>query len=127
MDTILVANAGSSSVKFQLFEVARGGDLKRQIKGQIDGIGARPRLRAAKADGTILADRAYPVEDIHDVSTALQRAGAWLRDEQQIAPVAIGHRIVHGGPDYDTPVMIDETVLTRLERYIPLAPLHQPF
>lgn len=50
MDTILVANAGSSSVKFQVFAVEHDGSLKRQVKGQVDGIGTRPRLRATGAD-----------------------------------------------------------------------------
>jgi acetate kinase len=127
MYTILVANAGSSSVKFQLFEVGQRGDLKRLIKGQIDGIGTRPRLLATAADGTVLKDRTYPPEDVPDVSIALHKAGAWLREEQQVSPEAIGHRVVHGGPDYTGPVMINEEVLARLERYIPLAPLHQPY
>ena len=51
MDTILVVNAGSSSLKFQVFEIEAGANLKRLIKGQIDGIGTRPRLRATAADG----------------------------------------------------------------------------
>ena len=62
MDTILVVNAGSSSVKFQVFAVEGDGRLRRQIKGQMDGIGSRPRLRASDATGDTVADRAYPVE-----------------------------------------------------------------
>jgi acetate kinase len=73
-----------------------------------------------------LIDRTYPAEVISDVSNALATGGAWLRDEIRINPVAVGHRVVHGGPDYDRPVLIDEDVLMRLERYISLAPLHQP-
>jgi acetate kinase len=49
-----------------------------------------------------------------------------LRDEQSVEPRAVGHRVVHGGPDYDRPVIVDDNVLARLERYVPLAPLHQP-
>ena len=56
MDTILVANAGSSSVKFQVFGIGQDGSLKRQIKGQIDGVGSRPRLRATGADGSVLIE-----------------------------------------------------------------------
>jgi len=127
MDTILVANAGSSSVKFQIFGIERDGGLKRQIKGQMDGVGSRPRLRVAAADGAVLVDRIYENESIRDVTTALTTAGAWLRDELKIDPVAIGHRVVHGGPDYDKPVLVDQSVLARLERYVSLAPLHQPY
>jgi acetate kinase len=127
MDTILVVNAGSSSVKFQVFELKQESDLKRQLKGQIDGVGSRPRLRASAADGKALVDRTYENETIRDVTAALSTAGAWLRGELKIDPIAIGHRVVHGGPDYDKPVRVDQKVLTQLERYVSLAPLHQPY
>ena len=83
MDTILVVNAGSSSVKFQVFAVEGEGGLRRQIKGQMDGIGSRPRLRASGPKGDPLADRAYPIESVADVPAAMAVAGAWLRDELQ--------------------------------------------
>ena len=127
MDTILVANAGSSSVKFQIFGIEQDGSLKRQIKGQMDGVGSRPRLRVTAVDGSVLIDRTYESETVHDVTAALATAGAWLRDELKIDPIAIGHRVVHGGPDYDRPVLVDQTVLARLEKYTSLAPLHQPY
>jgi acetate kinase len=127
MDTILVANAGSSSVKFQVFGIGQDGSLKRQIKGQMDGVGSRPRLRATGADGAVLIDRSYENEAVRDVAAAITTAGAWLRGELKIDPVAIGHRVVHGGPDYDRPVRVDQNVLAQLEKYISLAPLHQPY
>ena len=126
MDTVLVVNAGSSSVKFQIFSVEGEGKLRRQIKGQMDGIGSRPRLRASGANGDAMADRAYPIESVSDVPAALRTAGDWLRDELRISPIAVGHRVVHGGPDYDRPVLIDHGVVVRLERFVALAPLHQP-
>jgi len=126
MDTILVVNAGSSSVKFQVFAVAGGGDLKRLIKGQMDGIGTQPRLRAEAADKTVLIDRTYAAEQVKDVPAALHTAGTWLRETQKLEPVAVGHRVVHGGPHYDRPIRIDGEVAAQLERFIPLAPLHQP-
>jgi acetate kinase len=126
MDTILVVNAGSSSVKFQVFAVDGDGRLQRQLKGQMDGIGSRPRLRATGAKGDTMADRAYPIEAVADVSAALMVAGSWLRDELRITPMAVGHRVVHGGPDYDRAVVVDHGQVARLERYIALAPLHQP-
>src|SRR5574342_1431331 len=100
MDTILVVNAGSSSVKFQVFETQGNGGLARLIKGQMDGIGVPPRLRAAAADGTVLVDEAYASERVPDVAAALRMAGAWLRDSQRLDPIAVGHRVVHGGPRY---------------------------
>ncbi|QOZ28525.1 acetate/propionate family kinase [Bradyrhizobium sp. CCBAU 51753] len=126
MDTILVVNAGSSSVKFQVFAVEGDGRLQRQLKGQMDGIGSRPRLRASGASGEPLADRAYPIEAVADIPAAMSVAGAWLKDELNIRPIAVGHRVVHGGADYAHPVLIDPVVVSRLERYAPLAPLHQP-
>ena len=84
MDTILVVNAGSSSVKFQVFAVESEGRLRRQIKGQMDGIGSRPRLRASGPSGDPLADRAYPIEAVADVHAAMAVAGglleAWRAD-----------------------------------------------
>jgi acetate kinase len=126
MDTILVVNAGSSSVKFQVFAIAGKDGLDRLLKGQMGGIGVRPRLRAHGADGTTLVDQSYPPEQVSDPRSALETAGAWLRETQKLVPVAVGHRIAHGGPDYDRPVLIDNEVLSRLDRYVPLAPLHQP-
>ena len=126
MDTILVVNAGSSSVKFQVFAVDSEGRLSRQIKGQLDGIGSRPRLRATGVSGDKLADRAYPIENVQDVPAALRMAAEWLRDEHRMVPLAVGHRVVHGGPDYDRPVLVDHNVVSRLDRYSILAPLHQP-
>jgi acetate kinase len=126
MDTILVVNAGSSSVKFQVFAIAGKDGLDRLLKGQMDGIGVRARLRAYGADGTTLIDQHYAPEQVSDPRSALETAGAWLRETQKLVPVAMGHRVAHGGPDYDRPVLIDGEVLARLDRYVPLAPLHQP-
>jgi acetate kinase len=126
MDVILVVNAGSSSLKFQIFENAATGDLKRLIKGQIDGVGTRPRLRAEGDDKKPLIDQAYAPDKVPDLPAALQEASAWLRQMDKLTLIAVGHRVVHGGPDYDRPVLIDDEVLSRLERYVSLAPLHQP-
>ena len=126
MDAVFVVNAGSSSVKFQIFGLSERGDPQRLIKGQIDGIGTQPRLRAQARDGSSLADKTYPASEIADVAAAMTVAAEWLRQTQAVELIAVGHRVVHGGPDYDRPVLIDAEVLARLERLSPLAPLHQP-
>ena len=126
MDAVLVVNAGSSSVKFQIFGLPEGGDPPRLIKGQFDGIGTQPRLRAQTREGSPLVDRSYASHEIADVSVAMATTADWLRETQTVQLVAVGHRVVHGGPDYDRPVVVDRSVLARLERYSPLAPLHQP-
>jgi acetate kinase len=126
MDTILVVNAGSSSVKFQAFETDGKSTLKRLIKGQMDGIGARPKLRAQGSDNSTLIDQTFESARVSDVPAAIREAADWLRTSQRSNLVAVGHRVVHGGPDFSRPVLIDSTIVEKLERYIPLAPLHQP-
>ena len=71
MDTIVVINAGSSSLKFQVFEIEGSNKLKRLIKGQIDGIGTRPRLRASAGDGTPAIDKTFPPEQVCDLPAAI--------------------------------------------------------
>jgi acetate kinase len=126
-DTILVVNAGSSSIKFQLYEIAVDAALSRQLKGQLDGIGSRPKFRVRGAAGAVLIDETSSREAVPDVNVAMGRIAAWLRDHTGGAlPVAIGHRVVHGGAHYAAPTLIDGRVIADLERLIPLAPLHQP-
>jgi acetate kinase len=125
-DTILVANAGSSSIKFQLFEIT-GDALDLNLRGQIEGIGTRPRLVARNARKEMIADERFSAADLPDARTALGHLGSWLRAHQGGAfPVAVGHRVVHGGPAYDTHVAVDDDVIANLEALVPLAPLHQP-
>jgi len=125
MGSILVVNAGSSSLKFQLFDV-EGGTLRRAIRGQLDGIGVHPRLRATDGAGTTLVDRDHAPGSVLDLPTAIAATRAWFQTLEGVEIHAVGHRVVHGGPDFDGPVRIDETVLERLARYQSLAPLHQP-
>jgi acetate kinase len=126
METILVVNAGSSSVKFQVFGIGDSDNLTRLIKGQMDGIGSRPRLRAESHDKTPLVDREFPGDQVSSVPEAIMETGKWLRGQQEFSLRAVGHRVVHGGPEYSQPVLIDRDVLARLEKYVSLAPLHQP-
>ena len=125
-DSLLVINAGSSSIKFQLFEVAVHDQLELRLNGQIDGIGSQPRLLAKSAAGDVVADKAWPAAQVSTVPAALDMAIPFLRE--QVAgglPLAVGHRVVHGGPEFSHPALVTESVLRRLERLAPLAPLHQ--
>ncbi|MFA1623879.1 acetate/propionate family kinase [Rhizobium mongolense] len=125
MDAILVVNAGSSSLKFQIFEIADTGP-KRCIRGQIDGIGVRPRLAASAADGTVLVDRRYAPEVVDHLPAAIAETRAWLLTLKGFTLRATGHRVVHGGPDYAKPILIDRDTLDKLATFQELAPLHQP-
>jgi len=126
MQSILVVNAGSSSVKFQVFDISERNKPTRLIKGQVDGIGSRPRIRADTAGKKPLIDETFDREKVPDIASALQTAGKWLRESQKVELSAVGHRVVHGGPQYDRPIRVDTKVLADLTRYEPLAPLHQP-
>jgi acetate kinase len=124
--SILVVNAGSSSVKFQVFSIQTDDTLSPFLKGQIDGIGTHPHLRATGDSNAVSIDQVFDLDRVPDVATAMQVAGAWIREKFDLEFAAIGHRVVHGGPRYDRPVLVDETVLSELTRLGPLAPLHQP-
>ena len=126
-ESVLVINAGSSSIKFQLFAVTGHDLLERRMKGQIEGIGTRPRLLAKDVKGNVLIDETRPAAEVSNVPAALEEVIAFLRE--QIGgklPTAIGHRVVHGGPVYSEPTIVSAAVLDQLERFTPLAPLHQP-
>ena len=124
--SVLVINAGSSSVKFQLFAAASPDRIELITKGQMDGIGTRPRLQAKDAEGRILVDQKWSANDVGSIQGALDRSIPFLREQVGgKLPAAVGHRVVHGGPHYDAPVLVDDAVLKRLEELAPLAPLHQ--
>jgi acetate kinase len=125
-ETILVVNAGSSSIKFQLFSVESEDRLERRLKGQIEGVGVKPHLIARDVGGETLVDQTWPSAEVKDVPAALDRVVGFLRAHIGQLPTAIGHRVVHGGPDYSAPTVITEPILKRLDAFSPLAPLHQP-
>jgi acetate kinase len=126
MDAILVVNAGSSSLKFQVFATGARDELDWLVKGQMDGIGTRPRLRAEGPDKAVLIDQTFAPEKVSDLPAATQETGDWLRRSQKVHLIAVGHRVVHGGPEFSRPVRVSPDVVAQLERYVSLAPLHQP-
>jgi acetate kinase len=123
-DAILVINAGSSSIKFSVFECLAGGGLTVTLRGQVSGIGTEPKFDVAGHHGRPVAP---PLSgDGHDA--AITAIHGWLLDRlgAETGLAAIGHRVVHGGERYSQPVLIDDQVIGELERLVPLAPLHQP-
>jgi acetate kinase len=120
---ILVLNAGSSSLKFQAL-TAEGTAPGVRLRGQIEGIGTRPRFSVQDADGRQREDRDL---DAPDPAACLAFLAQWLREALKGAElIGVGHRVVHGGVRYSAPVRIDAEVLAALEQLVPLAPLHQP-
>jgi acetate kinase len=125
-DAIAVLNAGSSSLKFSLF-AERGNTLELTVRGQTEGLHTAPRFVAKDRHGKILGEKSWGdgVKLGHD--GALDHLVAFLRAElgkQRLT--GVGHRVVHGGLEYSRPVRVDATSLSALEKYVPLAPLHQP-
>ena len=125
-DAIIVINAGSSSIKFSLF-LERGGDLALDVRGQIEGLFTTPRFLARDSSGGILAERSWGDGMRLGHDGAMEHLRGFLK--QQLVDdrlIGVGHRIVHGGPEYAAPIRVDAGVLGALQQLIPLAPLHQP-
>ena len=116
---LLVLNAGSSTLKFSLFDAAATDTPRLSAHGVVDGIGLQPRLVVGDAAPQPAAAASHA-----DAFTVVAR---WLHEHLRGAPpIAVGHRVVHGGTRFAGPVAIDDAVLGELEALTPLAPLHQP-
>jgi len=125
-DAVLVLNAGSSSLKVSLFELAAGNALRLALHGEVDRIGSAPHFRASDLAGAVLADQDWDAAlDFAPLMTAvLDWIEAHLGDDTLIA---VGHRVVHGGADHDQPEPVTPALLDILTALTPLAPLHQPY
>jgi acetate kinase len=126
-NVLLTLNAGSSSIKFAAFSLRD--EIAPLASGQIEGIGGTATFSVrsscqANAD-TAIHDRGGVGARNH--ATALGAILDWLEQSHSgHRVVAVGHRVVHGGIDFAAPIVVDETVLSKLKQLIPLAPLHQP-
>ncbi len=121
-NAILVLNAGSSTVKFALYEAET---LQPLCRGEVDRVGADSRLHVSGAHAASFETASPPpARGNHE------DAAAWLLDtirhEPQFALKAAGHRVVHGGQSFGAPVLVDDVVAAELAELIPLAPAHQP-
>ena len=121
---IAVLNAGSSSIKFALYEDGQSEALL--YRGQVEKIGVAPRLSVSGARGEKVAERNWPAEGF-DHRAAAKALLETARELLGGAPVAaVGHRVVHGGTDFAAPIRVDAATIAALEKLAPLAPLHQP-
>jgi acetate kinase len=126
-EAILTLNAGSSSIKFALYEVTGDAPQRRLSHGQIEDIGDAPHFIAIDADGAILAEQRWPAGASLDHEALLTPLLDWITGHLGAESlVAVGHRVVHGGETYDRPVRLTPDVIAQLARLTPLAPLHQP-
>ncbi|WP_416968599.1 acetate kinase [Streptomyces sp. 4F14] len=122
---VLVLNSGSSSVKYQLLDMADG---TRLATGLVERIGEESsRLKHTDLTSDVTRERTGPIADhasaLKSVAEELATDGLGL-DSPELA--AIGHRVVHGGQTFTRPTVIDDAVLAEIERLIPVAPLHNP-
>ena len=119
---VLVVNAGSSSLKYQVLDADTG---ETSASGIVERIGGPGRLRHSTGGETHEQD-----VTCRDHTEALDAARAALREHGPdlggLGLLAVGHRVVHGGPDFTEPVVIDDDVVSAIQALVPLAPLHNP-
>ncbi len=124
---LLIINAGSSSIKFALYRTNESRCLITDMAGQVENIGGQPHFTVNDLDDIQILDRLLSASEARDHSDAINVILNWLSPSMQSGTLlAIGHRVVHGGQHYSTPVLINSSVLAELETLVPLAPLHQP-
>ncbi|WP_350283595.1 acetate/propionate family kinase [Nitrosomonas sp.] len=122
-ETILVLNAGSSSLKFALYQTTYG-SISMICRGKIEiGDNASSRFQVKDSRGELFWQQTLHISHHENAIEVLLQ---WLETQTNRQPIAVGHRVVHGGMPFDRPVLIDEQVTTRLLQLVPLAPLHQP-
>src|SRR5262245_57867460 len=108
----LVLNAGSSSLKFCVYQQTAAEGWRQEARGQIEGIGTSPRLSVKDASGERLADTDVAVRDGREAIDAL---AGWLRSKYGGSRVlGVGHRVVHGGPQFAGPTILNLEILAQL-------------
>ena len=123
-DCIAVMNAGSSSIKFAIFQHCAEQQLL--FGGQVEQIGVAPRLTVKDSDGGTILENEWSANELDHrtaTRTILETAIGLLGGK----PVAgVGHRVVHGGTQFTAPTLVTQEVVDCLKKLCPLAPLHQP-
>lgn len=118
---IAVINAGSSSIKFAVYE----GETVL-FRGKMEGVGVAPRLQIADSAGATMVDENLAGEDLNHAAATRRLLETAVELVRGRPVLAVGHRVVHGGVKYAAPVRVDRQVLADLAELTPLAPLHQP-
>jgi acetate kinase len=124
-EAIITFNAGSSSIKFSLYEVDGSTSLRLACRGELDRIGSAPHFVARDAAGSVLADQSWP-DPNKPFASLLLTVLDWVEGHLGAATlIGVGHRVVHGGPDHDRPERVTPALLAALDGLTPLAPLHE--
>lgn len=125
-NAILVLNAGSSSLKFSLF-ADHSSEPELVLRGQIEGLAGTPHFIAKDPAGAILGERRWADGTRLGHDGAAHHLVEFLQDyRDRYRLMAVGHRVVHGGQEFSQPARVDDELLKKLEKLVPLAPLHQP-
>jgi acetate kinase len=115
--TIMVLNAGSSSVRFAAFELC-GADLHRLFNGSFERLGTAPHFIVQDEKHVLMEERHLSPTEFPNQEAAVEALFAWFQEcHSEIEPVAIGHRVVHGGPEYAAPVVVNHDVLAALREF----------
>jgi acetate kinase len=121
---IAVLNAGSSSIKFALYQ--HGQDQHLLFGGQIEQIGVAPKLTVKDSDGEKVLENSWGAGDLdhRTATTTIIETAIGLLGGKPVS--GIGHRVVHGGTQFTAPALVTKEVVASLRTFCPLAPLHQP-
>ncbi|HTI02040.1 MAG TPA: acetate/propionate family kinase [Acidisoma sp.] len=123
--SILTLNAGSSSIKFALFDTAQ--DLLETVRGEIENLSSVPHFHAVDDRGAVLIERRWKPEDNASYPHVLEELIAFVEDHLgEAGLLAVGHRIVHGGAAYSRPVRLTAETVDAIDALTPLDPLHLP-
>ena len=123
--SILTLNAGSSSVKFAVFDGQA--DLRETLRGEIEDLGRAPHFHAHDASGVLMAEKRWPESETTSFPEVLHELLAFT--DAHLGGdglAAVGHRVVHGGPDHIGPALVTPEVMAQLKALTPLDPLHIP-
>ncbi|MHC4771542.1 MAG: acetate/propionate family kinase [Planctomycetota bacterium] len=122
---VLIINAGSSSVKYQLYQMPEASVLAKGLVERIGDEGSRLSQTAAGQTHAIektVADHEQAMDLI--LATLVDPEYGVLKNVSEIA--SVGHRVVHGGEEFSDSMLIDDSVVASIEKYADLAPLHNP-
>jgi acetate kinase len=123
-DCIAVVNAGSSSIKFAIFQA--NDEQHLLFGGQIEQIGVAPRLTVKSSDGEKVLEKEWDAKEVDHRSATeiILETTVGLIGGKPV--VGVGHRVVHGGTQFTAPALVTKEILASLRTLCPLAPLHQP-
>ena len=123
--SLLTLNAGSSSLKFAVFR--HEAEPRARLRGEVSDLGTSPRLVLADYTGTVVAERRWRDANDGSFAAVLDSVLTHVDRYSGVDPIAaVGHRVVHGGPDYGAPERVTPALITALTALTPLDPIHMP-